>query len=206
VQFAVLTGDIVASSDLSGPQLDSALTVIEDAVDAITCWRNDLVTGFGRRGGDSWQCAIGAPVLGLRAALFIRAALRREGKTLSTPIAIAEGAGNLPADAATNSAHGPAFTASGRLLEKISSHAQMAHDSGGPLAAATRLADHISQGWTVAQARATHVALTPDIGPRSEIAQRLGITRQAVNQSLWAAGFPAISEALDLIEQEKDAS
>ncbi|MFN3208884.1 MAG: MarR family transcriptional regulator [Roseovarius sp.] len=200
MQFAVLTGDIVGSSDLTAPQLDAALAAIGDAVSTVTDWRDGLLTGHARRGGDSWQCAISAPSLDLRVALFIRAALRCEGKALSTRIAIARGPGSLPADADPNAAHGPAFTASGRLLNDVSGHAQMVHASGGALAAATRLADHISQGWTVAQARAMHAALPPGTGPRAEIAEALGITRQAVNQALWAAGFPAISDALDLVE------
>ncbi|MGK7754755.1 MULTISPECIES: MarR family transcriptional regulator [unclassified Roseovarius] len=206
MQFAVLTGDIVSSSDLTASQLDAALDAINTAVSAIASWRKGLVTGHARRGGDSWQCAIGAPVLDLRAALFIRAALRREGKALSTRIAIARGPGTLPEDADPNGAHGPAFTASGRLLADISNHAQMAHASGGLLAATTRLADHISQDWTVAQARAMHAALPPGTGPRAEIAEQLGITRQAVNQALWAAGFPAISDALELTERDEDAA
>ncbi|MDR9393521.1 MAG: MarR family transcriptional regulator [Roseovarius sp.] len=202
MRFAVLTGDIVGSGTLSASELDAAIAAIDTAARDIAGWQDEPVTGFGRRGGDSWQCAIGSPVLGLRAALYMRAALRREGKTLATRIAIAAGAGALPADGDTNSAHGPAFTASGRLLETITGHVELAHDTGGALGAATRLADHISQGWTVAQARAMHAALPPGAGPRSDIAGTLGITRQAVNQALWAAGFPAIDDALRLIEAE----
>ena len=205
MHFSVLTGDIVRSSDLTASQLDAALDAVKEAADAIAGWRKQLVTGHARRGGDSWQCAIGAPALDLRAALFIRAALRREGKTFSTRIAIARGPGTLPEDNDPNGAHGPVFTASGRLLADISNHAQIAHASGGALAAATRLADHISQGWTVAQARAIHAALRPGVGPRAEIAEQIGITRQAVNQALWAAGFPALSDALEFIEGDVNA-
>jgi hypothetical protein len=111
----------------------------------------------------------------------------------------------LPDDADANRGHGPAFVASGRLLTEIDGHARMAHASEGALGAATRLADHVAQGWTQAQARAMCEMLVPGAGPRTAAAERLGITRQAVNQALWSAGFPALDAALDMIEAMGDA-
>ena len=70
----------------------------------------------------------------------------------------------------------------------------------GALDAAFRLADHIAQGWTRAQARAVCAMLPPGAGPRRVAAERLNISRQAVDQALWAAGFPAIEAALEQIE------
>lgn len=76
----------------------------------------------------------------------------------------------------------------------------MGHASGGALNALILLADHISQGWTPAQARAIFTMLPPGAGPRRAVAERLGISRQAVDQALHAAGFPAIDAALTQIE------
>ncbi len=113
----------------------------------------------------------------------------------------------LPADPNVdlNSAHGPVFSQSGRLLEMLPDQTLMAHSSGGSLDAAFRLADHISRGWTQAQARAMAAMLPPDAGPRRVAADALGISRQAVDQALHAAGFPAIDAALKLIEAEAEA-
>ena len=199
-KFAVLTGDIVDSTALSAAELSAALGALEMAVQDLTGWTNSMVTGFRRRGGDSWQAALSAPQLGLRAALYLAATLRSEDKDLSTRIALAAGDGTLPPDGDTNSASGPAFVASGRLLEGLPRHNHISHASGGALAATTRLADHIAQGWTVAQARAMREMLPPHAGPRTVAAERLGITRQAVNQALWSAGYPALSDALSLVE------
>jgi hypothetical protein len=204
--FAVLTGDIVASTGLSPARLDAAMETLATATREISGWRPGLVAGFGRRGGDAWQCAVSAPGLALRAALYFTAVLRREGADLSTRIAIATGQGALPGDADTNRGHGPAFVASGRLLAEIDSHARMAHADGGALGAATRLADHVAQGWTPAQARAMSEMMPPGAGPRAAAARRLGITRQAVDQALWAAGFPALDAALEMIEAMEEAA
>ncbi|MBI6628907.1 MarR family transcriptional regulator [Pontibaca salina] len=198
--FAVLTGDLIDSTSLDLTQLNDALQALENASRDIAGWGGGIVTGFARRGGDGWQCAIAVPALSLRAALFLRAALRELGKSRSTRIAIAEGLGTLPADRNPNSGHGPAFIASGRLLATLPAHVAMAHAAKGDLAAAVRLADHISSGWTPAQARAVRLMLWPRDRIRADAAKHLGITRQAVNQALWGAGFPAIDDALRMIE------
>jgi hypothetical protein len=201
--LSVLTGDLVASSDLAPTVVDAALTTIEQAAEAIANWHHpNLTTRFARRGGDGWQIAIASPVLGLRAALYIQACLRRDNDTIVTRIALATGAGTIPDSGDLNAAHGPAFVTSGRLLSSLSGQGHMAHAQGGSAHAATRLADHIASGWTRAQARAVAAALPPTAPPRVEIAKGFGITRQAVNQALWSAGFPAIEEALEAMEAE----
>lgn len=197
--YAVLTGDIVESSALSASTLDETLQTLELGGSAISTWAPGPY-GFARRGGDAWQMALSSPNLALRAGLYLQANLRRLDKTRSTRIAIATGTGTLPASGDTNAAHGSAFTASGRLLEQLPSHILMSHAAGGTAAAALHLADHIAQGWTQAQARALCEMLPPDPGPRSAAAKRLGISRQAVDQALWAAGYPAIEAALNAWE------
>ena len=192
-QYAVLTGDLIRSSDLAPSALDAGLDSLEQAA-------QEFAGCFSRRGGDGWQCAAPSPENALRYALILRAALRSHGKDYATRISIAVGAGTLPANGDVNAAYGPAFTASGRLLEALPSGARMADAAGGVLDAATRLADHISSGWTPAQARSVRLILWPKERIRSEAAAELGITRQAVDQALWSAGFPALSDALKLIE------
>lgn len=192
--YAVLTGDIIASSDLAPAALDAALEALGAAALSING------AAFARRGGDSWQLAAPHPACALRYALVLRAALRSLGKEHATRIAIATGAGSIPASNDLNAAHGPAFTDSGRLLAALPAHATMAHAAGGALDASTRLADHISAAWTPAQARAMRLMLLPSPGPRAEAAAQLGITRQAVDQALWSAGYPALDAALHLIE------
>ncbi|MEM9755624.1 MAG: hypothetical protein AAF914_06510, partial [Pseudomonadota bacterium] len=165
-------------------------------------WDAGAIAGFARRGGDGWQIAIQPPTRALRAALYCRAVLTRQSETYVTRIAVAVGKGQMPLKpvANPNAGHGPAFTASGRLLEELDRHVHLAHASGGAVSAAFRLADQIAQGWTRAQARALCHTLPPDSGPRAETAELLGITREAVNQALWAAGYRAIGDAIEMLE------
>ena len=199
---AVLTGDIVDSSALTGTEIDTTLGAIRDALSDMPPWTG--ATGFARRAGDAWQVVLTDARHSLRAALLIRASLRRLDGDRTTRIAMAKGDGALPKSAFDNpnEAHGPAFTASGRLLETLSDPIHMAHASGGALDAAWILADRIAAGWTQAQARALCEMLPPDPGPRSAAASRLGISRQAVDQALHAAGFPALEAALTALEAE----
>lgn len=204
--WTVFTGDIVNSTDLSASELDRVMSELNNACWQLSGWGHhdddNTQSAFARRGGDGWQIALDRPKFALRAALFIQAQLRAMNEAYATRIAVATGEGDLPPNANVdlNSAYGPVFRESGRLLDTLAGSTLLAHADGGPLDAAFKLADHISQGWTQAQARAVCAMLPPDSGPRRVAAEHLGISRQAVDQALRAAGFPAIEAALDQIE------
>ena len=199
--FAVLTGDLVASSALSQQELDRTLGAIAGASEALATWPDVSVLGFARRGGDAWQIAFDAPRFGLRAALFIIACVRRLDKARASRIALACGEGQMP-DRDPNAAHGAAFTASGRLLTELPAARHLDDAAGGARSAAAVLVDHIAQGWTPAQARAVAAQLPPGAGTIAEAAASLSISRQAVSQALQAAGFPALLAALTALEAE----
>lgn len=217
MKLAVLTGDIVDSSDMTSDALDRILELLDSLAWELSGWahttedRTDTLfkrTPFARRGGDSWQIAMNRPRLALRASLYLQARIMAHDPPAQSRIAAATGDGTLPGDpeADLNSAHGNVFSDSGRLLDDLKGRTLLAHAAGGPLDAAFRLADHISQGWTAAQAQAVSLMLPPGSGPRRVAAEQLGISRQAVDQSLWGAGFPALEDALALIEHQKEAS
>lgn len=201
--LAVLSGDIVDSTSLGATELDDVMRALETASQEMSQW-SPSVCDFTRQSGDGWQVALGAVQFDLRAALFLQAIVRRQGKHLRTRIAIAIDDGTLADDPERdlNSAHGPAFITSGRLLSSLKGHAHLAHAVGGACHAAIALADHISDGWTQAQARALCELLPPNSGTRAEAAKRLGISRPAVDQALWSAGFPAIEAALTSWEDQ----
>lgn len=214
MQWAVLTGDIVNSSDMPSEDLDLILADLDKIGREAAGWAhsgNDRsetpstrYNPFARRGGDSWQIAVNKPYFSLRLALYIQARLKLHDSACATRIAIACGKGQVSDSpgADLNSAHGPAFTHSGRLLDTMPDRTLMAHASGGALNATFRLTDHICQGWTQAQARSLCAMLPPGAGPRRVAADALGISRQAVDQALAAAGFHALSDAMDAIESE----
>ena len=204
MRWAVLTGDIVDSSDLAAGDLDAVMASLKSLTSSIEAWNTDFISVFSRRGGDGWQMAINQPEHALRVALLVQATLI--ALNARTRIAAATGHGTLPdtPEPDLNSAHGPVFQASGRALETLSSHSLITHAGGGALKACFRLADHISQGWTQAQARTLCLLLPPAPGPRRLAAKTLGVSRQAVDQALHAAGYPALIDAIAAIEEIKN--
>ena len=201
--LTVLTGDIVASTEMNAAELDGVMNAIQSAARGMSDWTGSKATvHFSRRGGDAWQIASPAPIYAIRSVLYIQAHVRRLKKSFSTRIAVATGEGTLPDTTPIdiNSAHGPVFIASGRLLDTITGHHLMEHADGGGFGAVLELCTHIAQGWTPAQARALCEMLPPNAGSRAQAGAQLGISRQAVDQALWAAGFPAIEAALQHLE------
>jgi hypothetical protein len=201
--LAVLTGDLIASQRLEPGRLDAALAALANAAADISRWAGCAGARFGRFRGDGWQLALPRPALALRAALSLRAALRAEGKALATRIAIATGPGSPPGPD-INAETGPVYVASGRALDALRPPATMILAERGALGAAMRLADHVSAGWTQAQARAIRLALPPGSRTQAAIAAELGISRQAARQALVGAGLPALADALALIEEGQD--
>ena len=202
--FTVMTGDVVDSSALAPGTLDDVLESIESATRDIAGWdgADSQPVAFARRGGDAWQAAFAMPDRSLRASLCIRACLRRMDKAFDTRIAVATGTGTLPPDGDLNRAHGPAFTASGRLLDALPGPSLMSHAG-----TAVRRTPHSSSpigspaAGREAQARAVAEMLPPGAGPRADAACRLNISRQAVDQALHAASFPALAAAFEAWEQ-----
>ena len=200
-KIAVLTGDLVSSTGLDESKRDRAFLAIHHACKEIENWKGiRRKTNLSRSRGDGWQVCIDDPNLALRAALFIQASLRRTEGALGTRISMATGVceGTIPED--LNHAMQPPFVRSGRKLDALRGQTMMAHDAGGALGAATRLADQISQGWTQMQAQTISMFLGPDVPTRQSAADIMGKSRQSVDKSLDGAGYRAIEEALRMIE------
>lgn len=197
--YAILTGDLVRSTKLSPNELQLAMAALKKAADEAVPWHSENLR-FSRSRGDGWQVYLARSTYAVRTALFLRSALRGLGKKYSTRISIATGNETLDVKPDLNTASGSVFTASGHGLDEMNAHVWMIHSDSGATGAATRLFDHISQGWTAAQARAIHPMLAPTRITRREVAQKSGISRQAVDQALDSAGFAAINDALQMLE------
>lgn len=210
--YAALTGDIVNSSALTSGQLRDVIQKIsriwsgENGSIFSSPWEQNLHAGicaFSAQAGDGWQLIARDRRLALRLALGIRALCHIEG--VETRISIANGTldETLPAD--LNTIQAPLLVASGRALKKLDTNPLMTHCDGGAIEAATLLLDNISQDWTRAQSQAINLALDPRSLTNIQIAKELGKSRQAVEQALKAASFPAVEKALALIESDGDA-
>lgn len=194
----VITGDIAASTRLSADRLTTGLEALDTGAALLGRWLSAPVH-FTRHRGDGWQICLPPKIAPLRAALVMRGSLRIADKNLQTRMAIATGPAQVPSDGNLNTATGAAFVASGQLLDRLEG-AEIADAAGGATGAATRLAHHISEGWTQAQARSVLPMLAPDRPTQDMVAETLGISRQAVRQALVAAGFPALLAAIEMLE------
>lgn len=194
--LCVLTGDIVGSTGLTHAQQDRVQFVLNYAHSQLRVNPNGRFDTFR---GDGWQMGYNVPAVGLRYALYVRACLKADSDAFETRIAIAEGH-ETPVLSHENS---NTYVASGRALDDMPRDVLMAHASGGPHHATTVLADHISRGWTVAQARAVEPFLRPHQSvTQKDVAAQLAISRQAVGQALDAAGYPVLIRALRALEEQ----
>jgi len=202
---SVLTGDLVSSTSLSPKQMDMAQLALRRAAEQIEDW-GARKTYFTTRGGDSWQMVVHPPQRALRAALYIQAWLGRHGPEYATRISIATGEAEIPTDGNLNNARGTAFVDSGRGLSSLEKLARLRHAGGGAIAAATRLADQIRQGWSPTQSGVMARMLHPFETTQQQIATELGKSQQAINQTLTSAGYRAIVDALAMIEGDNSAT
>ncbi|MGB8621206.1 MAG: MarR family transcriptional regulator [Paracoccaceae bacterium] len=203
VHLAVLTGDLVGSTGLDSAEFDSALAALHAGFDGIAGW--DPAARHSSYRGDGWQLVLTRPAQALRAALFLRARLRDASEQFDSRVALACGVADRRVLQDIATANDPVFVASGRLLDAMKPPSLISHASGGGWQASAVLADHVSRGWTSAQARAVLPFLTPLEHPTQKtVAESLGISRQAVGQALDAAGFPAIEAALEALEEQAE--
>lgn len=201
---AVLTGDLVRSTDLAHPDIDRVMGVLADFASANEHW---IGHHFTRQSGDGWQMLVLQPEHALRSALAIRARLRSEGKQLETYISIATGRLDEAPPSNLNLSNQTVFRTSGKEIQILKTHSEedgvkIAHWDMGVAASVAVLADHISQRWTPPQAAAMLLFLDPysDDISYTDAATSLGKSRQAVTKSLDAAGKDALLKALSFLE------
>jgi hypothetical protein len=202
---AVLTGDLVGSTEAAPKALEQAMDVLADAAGAVSSWTPGADTRFTRFRGDGWQIHVAEPGLALRAALAASARLRAADLGLATRVAIGIGEVDTLGTDSLADARGAAFEASGHALDNLGRTRRMAIE-GDDVRALHRiivdlLADYVRH-WTPEQAEATALYLRPDNPTLADIAPKLGITPQAVNYRLSGAGAPAIRRALSAWEAE----
>ena len=123
--FAVLTGDLVRSSRLSGRQLDQARASLHAAADEVKRWKRGLVRGapeFFR--GDAWQMLLTEPKWALRVAVFVRASLLG-GELGDTRVVIGIGTVDRVNPKRISLSTGQAFTLAGEGLDALTQYFRM---------------------------------------------------------------------------------
>ena len=150
---------------------------------------------------------LGEPRYFLRAAIYLRAALRREHREFDTRIGVGLGEVARIDPARISLSAGDAFLASGRQLDAMSS------DLGITVAVPERCAARL--GWLTPMAALCSSSLTHwserqaeialkmlhPAGPRQiDVASMLAISKQAVSKTLTAIDFEALLAALRWVE------
>ncbi|MFT3867056.1 MAG: hypothetical protein QM715_01035 [Nibricoccus sp.] len=207
-KYAVITGDIVDSSKLPKAQRRQLPELIAKASRDTRGLFGDIVPmDVDVFRGDGWQLLVSDPTASLRVGLFFRACLRtaaERGRGLDTRLAIAVGMVDFVRDRVSEG-DGEAYRLSGRLLEQIPGKQRLQLALPGEagddaMAVIVRLMDVIVQGWTGRQARAICGALRGWTQEKIAGAWPGKVSQQAVTKHLDAANWPALEEALILVE------
>ncbi len=165
----------------------------------------DTDTRFTRHRGDGWQLVVADARHVLRASLILLADLRASGIGIETRISAGVGPfENLGTDNLSD-ATGRAFFVSGDHLDQMPRQRRLVIAGGRTRdrdwqAAIFDLVDWQSSQWTAAQAQAVGMALRRNFRNHQEMAETLGITRQALQQRLASAGFSALATPLAAFE------
>ncbi len=190
---AILTGDLVNSTQAPVQTVDATMQRI-----ATTAALIDEDTRFTRFRGDGWQIYLRNAGQCLSVCLLILARLKASDGSLSTRISVGMGEIYPLPDGDLSAASGPAFIASGRGLDDMAAAQTLSIKGQGVDVFQQSIfafaADRAAR-WSREQAEAMALALNPDMPNRTAIATQLGISRQAVDARLAAAGHRLLEQA-----------
>ncbi len=203
--YAVITGDIVKSSQIKGKEKDKLNSSLKEAFDYIEqCSKGEnSFPGFEIFRGDSFQGILPDPADALSAAIIIRASLRKEQQDeqkANWDARIAIGTGTveyLPEK--ISEGDGPAYQNSGPVLDELKGDYKCAVKTPWPavndeLKASCALLDAVIAKWTRHQAEII-VMLLQNMSPKN-ISEQLEISQAAVHYRIKGAGWFAVEALL----------
>lgn len=201
---AVITGDLIASRQTGQSAVEDAMSSLQAAAAKLSDWYGHPVR-FTRFRGDGWQVLVDNPVRVLEACIYLVTSMRRDQPDmqtrLSAGIGTVEGVGRDRLDTAT----GTAFFAAGDGLDTMAKLRRMtiAGERITPLHQAIfALVEFQIYDWTRAQAEVVAIMLDGTVKKQAHAAERLGVSRQAVQLRLSAAGYTALTDALVAFEDD----
>lgn len=201
---AVLTGDLVKSTNLSADERETAMAALRDAYEDVAQWEggHERVSWDEFR-GDGWQALLLQAAYSLRACLYLRASLRVHGRHLETRISVGIG-GTTLSPSGLSASSGTAFELSGRGLDGLRKRRYLTIAGEdmeiSHVGALFGLCDHISQRWTPAQCRVLKPALAVEPMDQVSIAKSLGMSPASVSKHLRTAGEAECTEACRSLE------
>lgn len=195
---AAITGDLIRSRQADTAAINQSFAILADAASAFGAG-HDLDLRFTRYRGDGWQMILTRPGLLLDAALYLIASLKAGQTGIATRLSIGVGPVETLGTRGLADASGPAFFFAGDQLDAMGRNRMIAltgQGIGAPQVAIIDLAEWIASGWTATQAEAVAISLEGRLVRHEDIAEKLGITRQAVQSRLSGAGLSYFDNAL----------
>lgn len=198
---AVITGDIIRSTDIEGDYREVLHRIANDIRDQID--QQFLIDVYR---GDSFQAISKKPEQGLLMLLLIKAGLKREQteknkQTIQWDARMSMGIGklaNYPEYNNLSELSGEPFTRSGRSLDSMKEkNKEITIVTGeekqdNELKAVLPMVEAIVTKWTTAQASAVYLFLLYKDITQKEIGDRLGKTQVAVSKSLDISRIDAL--------------
>lgn len=207
--FAVLTGDLIGSSELPVGQLSLARAIVlKSARQFHAKSRKSVVGGPEFFRGDAWQLLLNDPSRALRAALYVQALLSSE-IGVGTRISIGVGSVDVIDRSRISLSTGEAFTLSGHALDRMTGYFDLSGaipERAGPLTnwfpAVLHLCSGLMRHWTLRQAEITSLALLLNNPTHEQIAKALSppVSKQTVSESLTGANWRTLLEAIRTFE------
>lgn len=199
---AVLTGDLIGSTSAEPDRVERSMVVLEREAGLM-----DSDSRFTRFRGDGWQILLRRPSKFLWSTVYLGARLKADPQaTLASRISIGLGQVERLGSGTLSDASGSAFVNSGRGLDEMVREGQTIKLTGAPAddiqrAALAFVADRMER-WSPEQAQAVSLKLRGgnDI-TQGEMAEQIGITRQAVAARLHSAGFALIEATITAFQR-----
>ncbi len=207
--YAVITGDLVASTTSGGPYKEVLQQLAEEIKQEIA---PDMLVDIYR--GDSFQVLLSDPALALNVALLFRTGLRRHSRgntrqqTWDGRLSIGIGSiasQKFDADTRVGTLDGEAFVRSGRALDTMKENNRLLQITLGnayddEFAAACPMADAIIGRWTTQQADAIYYTLLATM-TQQEIGKKLGKSQRAIGKRLEASDFQSLQPFIKRYKQ-----
>lgn len=202
---AVLTGDLIGSTEAGPSATDEAIALIRSVVlDRGTLAGPDI--RFSRHRGDGWQVYCSDHRRVFRIVVLILANLHSHPDLPKTRISAACGPVSSLPSSGLDSASGDAFTLSGRGLDTIKRQKLVYTQSDGAdawKAALFRQLEWQAFRWSPEQAQAIALSFRLDPPHPGKSAEELGISRQAFSARLDGAGYVPLWEAEAVFRRER---
>ena len=194
---AVLTGDLIASTQAGPEAVDGAMAVLE-GIARHEAQISGLDIRFDRFRGDGWQMYCPEAARVFRLTVLVLANLHSRPKLAQTRLAVALGEVTTLPQTGLASANGEVFSLSGHALDSIVSQTLVFRNGNSSPVWQTALFSYLdwqASRWSPEQAEAIALALYHDAPNKRNVSEKLGITRQAAEARLNGAGYAPLLDA-----------